>query len=72
MPVVAPGLGEVGLQERLQLPLLAATLDMGKSAKLDDAIAEFSIRYAQQNLLDYAAFNEAIAEGVLPIATEGF
>lgn len=45
---------------------------MGKSAGLDDAIAEFSIRYAQQNLLDYAAFNEAIAEGVLPIATEGF
>ena len=71
MPVVAPGLGEVGLQERLQFPLLAATLDMGKSARLDDAIAEFSIRYAPQNLLDYAAFNEAIAEGVLPIATEG-
>ena len=40
----------------------------GVSSKLDDAIAEFSMRYADQNLRDYAAFTQAIAEGVLPVA----
>ena len=40
----------------------------GVSSKLDDAIAEFSMRYASQNLRDYAAFTQAIAEGVLPVA----
>ncbi len=43
----------------------------GKSNKLDASIAEFSVRYAQQNLADYAAFRQAIADGVLPIAAEG-
>ena len=43
----------------------------GKSAKLDASIAEFSVRYAQQNLADYAAFKQAIADGILPVAPEG-
>lgn len=42
----------------------------GKSTKLDDAITEFSVRYAQQNLQDYAAFQQAVADGILPVAEE--
>lgn len=45
---------------------------VGNSAKLDNAIAEFSMRYAAQNLRDYATFTEAIAEGTLPCASEGY
>jgi uncharacterized protein (DUF2252 family) len=41
---------------------------VGNSTKLDDSIAEFAMRYAKQNLEDYAAFEQAIADGVLPIA----
>ena len=41
---------------------------VGNSSKLDDSIAEFAMRYAKQNLEDYAAFEQAIADGVLPIA----
>ena len=43
----------------------------GKSTKLDASIAEFSVRYARQNLADYAEFQQAIADGVLPVAAEG-
>ncbi|MCB0920217.1 MAG: DUF2252 domain-containing protein [Actinobacteria bacterium] len=43
----------------------------GTSSKLDDAIAEFSMRYAVQNLADYAAFKGAIQDGRLPIAESG-
>ncbi len=42
----------------------------GTSSKLDNAIAEFSIRYARQNLEDYAAFQQAIRDGILPVAEE--
>jgi uncharacterized protein (DUF2252 family) len=45
---------------------------MGNSTKLDDAIAEFSMRYSRQNLLDYAAFKQAIEDGVLPVAEGEF
>ena len=50
---------------------VAISAYMGRSAKLDDAIAEFSVRYARQNLEDYAQFKDAIAEGRLPVAEEG-
>ena len=39
---------------------------------LDDAIAEFSMRYSRQNEQDYAAFTDAIADGVLPVARKGY
>ncbi|MEZ5184360.1 MAG: DUF2252 domain-containing protein [Candidatus Nanopelagicales bacterium] len=42
----------------------------GSSSKLDDSIAEFSIRYSQQNLLDYARFQQAIKDGFLPVSPE--
>ncbi len=50
---------------------VAISAYMGRSAKLDDAIAEFSVRYARQNLEDYAQFKDAIADGRLPVAEEG-
>jgi uncharacterized protein (DUF2252 family) len=49
---------------------VAISAYMGTSAKLDDAIAEFSMRYAQQNLKDYAAFQRAVQDGVLPVSDE--
>jgi uncharacterized protein (DUF2252 family) len=36
---------------------------VGRGDVLDRAMAEFAIRYAEQNLVDYAAFTEAIADG---------
>lgn len=45
---------------------------VGKSTKLDEAIAEFSMRYAEQNLQDYTAFTEAIAAGDLPVAPQAY
>jgi len=45
---------------------------MGDTAELDEAIAEFSMRYSRQNEQDYAAFSEAIADGVLPVAESGY
>jgi uncharacterized protein (DUF2252 family) len=45
---------------------------MGDTAQLDDAIAEFSMRYSRQNTRDYAAFTDAIADGVLPVAQKGY
>ncbi len=45
---------------------------MGDTAQLDDAIAEFSMRYSRQNEQDYAAFTDAIADGVLPVAQKGY
>jgi uncharacterized protein (DUF2252 family) len=49
---------------------LAIASYVGKSARLDDAIAEFSVRYADQNELDHQRLLEAIAAGELE-ATEG-
>lgn len=42
----------------------------GTSSKLDDAVAEFSVRYARQNLEDYAAFQQAVEDGLLPVARD--
>lgn len=49
---------------------VAISAYMGKSSTLDDAIAEFSVRYAVQNLADYAEFQRAVAEGQLPVSDE--
>ena len=38
---------------------------LGKGEVFDDAIAEFSVRYAEQNLADHAAFVTAIEDGHL-------
>jgi uncharacterized protein (DUF2252 family) len=43
---------------------------MGRSSRLDDAIAEFSMRYAAANLRDYEAFRQAILDGRLPVAEQ--
>jgi uncharacterized protein (DUF2252 family) len=51
---------------------VAISAYVGNSSKLDDSIAEFAMRYAKQNLEDYAAFEQAIADGVLPIAEGQF
>ncbi len=40
---------------------------LGKSDKFDEAIADFSKRYADQNERDYEAFMAAIASGRLPV-----
>ena len=50
---------------------VAMSAYMGTSSRLDDAIAEFSVRYARQNLVDYAAFKDAVADGRLPVSTDG-
>ena len=42
---------------------------LGNGVVFDTALGEFSMRYAHQNLTDYRAFTEAIAEG-LEIETE--
>jgi uncharacterized protein (DUF2252 family) len=49
---------------------LAIAAYLGKGEKFDDAIAEFSSRYADQNERDHARLAEAIAAGELE-ATEG-
>jgi hypothetical protein len=36
---------------------------LGGSAKFDNAIAEFAETYADQNELDYAAFQAAVKDG---------
>lgn len=41
----------------------------GETRTLDEALAEFSIRYAEQNDLDYAAFQQAVDTGVLPVSS---
>jgi uncharacterized protein (DUF2252 family) len=40
----------------------------GKGTRLDEAIAQFALAYARQNLEDYERFRQAIAEGRLPCA----
>lgn len=43
----------------------------GSSSKLDNAIAEFCMRYARQNRADYLLFQEALHDGRLPIVEVG-
>jgi uncharacterized protein (DUF2252 family) len=49
---------------------VAISAYVGKSSTLDDAIAEFSVRYALQNQADYAVFQQAVASGQLAVADE--
>ena len=39
---------------------------LGNGSRFDDAIAEFAVKYADQNERDYAAFKDAIKSGALP------
>jgi hypothetical protein len=43
---------------------------VGRGEVLDRAMAEFAVRYADQNLVDYAAFTEAIADGRIAAAED--
>jgi hypothetical protein len=44
---------------------------LGSNSTFDDAICEFAVEYADQNLSDYRAFIKAIREGRVPTAKEG-
>ena len=50
---------------------VAISAYLGSSAKFDGAIAQFAMRYAEQNLADYRRFRQAVADGLLPVAEEG-
>lgn len=43
---------------------------LGSNSTFDDAICEFAVEYADQNLRDYRAFIKAVREGRVAIATE--
>jgi uncharacterized protein (DUF2252 family) len=43
---------------------------MGSGRRFDDAVGEFAVEYADQNLLDYKAFVRAIREGRVKAAAE--
>jgi hypothetical protein len=43
---------------------------MGSNTTFDDAVCEFAVEYADQNLRDYRAFVKAIREGRIPVASE--
>ena len=43
---------------------------MGSNTTFDDAVCEFAVEYADQNLRDYRAFVRAIREGRIPVASE--
>lgn len=43
---------------------------MGKSAEMDEAIADFAMAYGQRTREDHATLREAIARGELPVASE--
>lgn len=45
---------------------------LGESAKFDRAITAFAERYANQVLVDYGQFREAIADGRIPVAPEPY
>ena len=42
---------------------IAIAAYLGRRAVFDEAVAEFAIRYADQNERDYAALQEAVASG---------
>jgi uncharacterized protein (DUF2252 family) len=44
---------------------------LGPNATFDDAVCEFAVEYADQNLHDYRAFIKAIREGRIQVASEG-
>ena len=43
---------------------------MGSNTTFDDAVCEFAVEYADQNLRDYRGFVKAIREGQIPVASE--
>ena len=43
---------------------------LGPNATFDDAVCEFAVEYADQNLHDYRAFIKAIREGRIQVASE--
>ena len=43
---------------------------MGSNTTFEDAVCEFAVEYADQNLRDYRAFVKAIREGWIPVAAE--
>ena len=43
---------------------------VGSNTTFDDAVCEFAVEYADQNLRDYRAFVKAIREGRIPVASE--
>ena len=43
---------------------------MGSNATFDDAICEFAVEYADQNLRDHRAFVKAIREGRIKVVSE--
>ena len=58
--------------ERTLGPATARMLSsyLGTSDVFDQALAEFGLRYADQNARDYAALQHAAEEGRLPLRTE--
>ncbi len=43
---------------------------MGSNTTFDDAVCEFAVEYADQNIRDYRGFVKGIREGRIPIASE--
>ena len=43
---------------------------LGSNSTFDDAVCEFAVEYADQNLRDYRAFIKAIREGRVPVLNE--
>ena len=43
---------------------------MGSNTTFDDAVCEFAVEYADQNLRDYRSFAKAIREGRIPVTSE--
>jgi uncharacterized protein (DUF2252 family) len=43
---------------------------LGSNSTFDDAVCEFAVEYADQNLRDYRAFVKAVREGRVPVASE--
>jgi uncharacterized protein (DUF2252 family) len=43
---------------------------LGSNTTFDDAVCEFAVEYADQNLRDYRAFMKAVREGRIPVETE--
>jgi uncharacterized protein (DUF2252 family) len=43
---------------------------LGSNATFDDAVCEFAVEYADQNLRDYRRFVKGIREGRIPVASE--
>jgi Uncharacterized protein conserved in bacteria (DUF2252) len=43
---------------------------MGSNTTFDDAVCEFAVEYADQNLRDYRRFVQSIRDGRIPVASE--